>query len=64
MAISNGFDNHISIKYLRGKNRKKTIESHGQAILTISQPQLKMCTQSGQILQHQIADFLLKTFMF
>ena len=33
-------------------------------ILTISQPQLKMCTQSGQILQHQIADFLLKTFMF
>ena len=58
MAISDGFDNHISIKYSRGKNRKKTIQKQ---ILTISQPQLKMCTQSGQILQHQIADFLLKT---
>ena len=33
-------------------------------ILTISQPQLKMCTQSGQILQHQIADFLWKPFIF
>ena len=53
----------FSIKYLRGKIGKKQLRD-GQAILTISQPQLKMCTLSGQILQHQIADFLLKTFMF